>query len=80
MRSEDKIKQQILVVELLKQGRPLTTLELRNDHGIMSPAARILELRRMGRAIRTLWTQARDARGKLRRNGAYILEDEEVTA
>ena len=80
MRNDDKVKQQIIVMDLLKKGRPVPTLEFRNDHGIMSPAARIMELRRMGRAIKTIWTLARDARGKLRRNGAYLLVADEVAA
>ena len=80
MRKDDKVKQQIIVIELLKEGRHVPTLEFRNAHGIMSPAARIMELRRMGRAIKTIWTIARDARGKLRRNGAYLLVDDEAVA
>lgn len=57
---------------LLRHGRA-TTIELREFCNSLCPAARILEMRRMGWSIATLrmWTQ--DAQGRPHRCGLYVL-------
>lgn len=52
---------------------PITTVEARRHLDILHPAQRVMELRRAGYPIETVWvTQATDA-GALHRVGRYIL-------
>jgi helix-turn-helix protein len=57
---------------LIQEGH-LTTLYAREQLGIMSPAARIFELRRNGHMIDTYWTTTVDITGTKHREAAYIL-------
>jgi hypothetical protein len=50
-----------------------TTLQAREDHGILSPACRVLELRRTGHDIRTVWVFQLDAEGRPHRVARYVL-------
>lgn len=60
--------------EALRACGSITTLEARKHLDILSPAPRIMELRRGGKGIRTdLVRQATDC-GKLHRVGLYVLE------
>ena len=52
---------------------PVTTIEARGRLDILSPAARVMELRRSGRRIATIWTHERTDCGKLHRVAKYIL-------
>lgn len=56
------------------QGRGrITTLQARNDLGIMHPAARIQELRESGYDIATYWQLEADATGTQHKQGLYVL-------
>lgn len=62
------------LLQALRAHGSITTLEARKHLDILSPAPRIMELRRAGRGIRTdLVRQATDC-GKLHRVGLYVLE------
>lgn len=55
------------------RNRSLTTLDARRELDVLHPAMRILELRRLGHDIRTVWTtQATDA-GVKHRVARYVL-------
>jgi Helix-turn-helix domain len=51
----------------------VTTLQARENHGILSPACRVLELRRTGHDIRTVWAFQLDAEGRPHRVARYVL-------
>jgi len=50
----------------------LSTLEAREELGIMSPACRVMELRDMGHDIITDWEQQVDVTGTNHRVGVYV--------
>jgi len=52
---------------------PLTTLEARERLNIMHPGGRVLELRRAGYEIVTVWTHATDHDGRPHRVARYVL-------
>lgn len=62
------------VLQHLRTGRSLTTLEAR-ELGIMHPAGRIMELRKRGYSIITYWTIVEAARSK-HRIGKYFLSNQ----
>ncbi|WP_366759873.1 helix-turn-helix domain-containing protein [uncultured Thiodictyon sp.] len=51
--------------------RSLSTLEGRNELGIMHPAARVQELRDSGYRIDTVWTHQTDTTGRRHRVARY---------
>jgi hypothetical protein len=51
----------------------LRTLYAREEMGIMSPAARVLELRKQGHNIVTHWTITIDKAGTKHREAKYVL-------
>lgn len=57
----------------LQTGSPLATSWARQYLHVMSPAARILELRREGYRIDTTWRDVPDASGVIHRQGVYVL-------
>lgn len=61
-----------ILQHLLKAG-PLTTLYAREKMGIMSPSARVLELRQQGYSIITHWTTSTDVSGTKHRVAVYVL-------
>tara|TARA_B110000208_G_scaffold27214_1_gene35612 strand:- start:967 stop:1242 length:276 start_codon:yes stop_codon:yes gene_type:complete len=68
--------QRSLLLDHLKKG-PLTTIQARDELGVMSPAPRVMELRRQGHNIITLRTETVDRTGTKHREGQYILLTEE---
>ena len=68
--------QRSLLLDHLKKG-PLTTIQARDELGVMSPAPRVMELRRQGHNIITLWTETVDRTGTKHREGQYVLLTEE---
>ena len=50
----------------------LSTIQAREQYGIMSPASRVLELRTQGYQIDTCWISEADANGVLHRVGSYV--------
>jgi len=62
-------------LELLRTG-PKSTLQLRRDGDILSPAARVLELKRRGFEIITHWVHQATESGRLHRVALYVLQRE----
>jgi hypothetical protein len=60
------------IVEGLKVHGALTTIEMRRELDVMSPAPRILELRRMGKPIKTEWVSQATESGRKHRVGLYV--------
>jgi hypothetical protein len=61
------------IIAWFNETKPcLTTTEARQKLGIMSPASRIFELKRMGHKISLLWTNQVDTNGVPHRAGEYV--------
>jgi len=67
-----KQQQKFILAYLAANGR-ITTLEARK-HGVMSPASRILELKKLGYNIVGHWVKETDAAGILHRVRVYTLD------
>lgn len=67
-----KYRQRATLYTDLRKG-PVSTIYARETLGIMSPAARIMELRRQGHAIVTRAGQVVDAAGVSHRSAVYVL-------
>lgn len=52
----------------------ISTSEARELLAVMSPAARVMELRRLGYSVMTSWRYLSDAAGVLHRQGVYSLQ------
>ncbi|WP_131779193.1 helix-turn-helix domain-containing protein [Legionella bozemanae] len=50
----------------------LSTLQARNEYGILHPGGRMMELKRKGYHIETHWINEPDTNGVLHRIGLYI--------
>ena len=61
------------IMERLKAQGVLTTIDMRRELDVMSPAPSILELRRNGEPIQTEWVKQAMDSGKLHRVGLYVL-------
>ena len=70
--STDAAAQRQRALEVLRTG-PKSTLQLRRDADILSPAARVLELKRKGFDILTQWVHQPTDCGKLHRVALYVL-------
>lgn len=69
-----KAHQRAALLAALREG-PITTLEARDALGVMHPAARVLELRRLGHVIVTLRRRVVDAEGRAHTSAAYVLNE-----
>ncbi len=56
---------------------PLTTLEARQHLDCMHPAARVMELRKRGFSIDTVWVNDLSLSGETHRVARYVLKAEE---
>ena len=65
--------QRVELLKWLQSHQRITTLQARNELGIMHPAARIQELREAGNNIVTHWERETDATGKEHKQGLYVL-------
>ena len=63
------------VLTALRIG-PATTVQLVREHDILHPPARILQLRKRGFEIATVWVSAETLRGAVHRVGKYVLVGE----
>jgi hypothetical protein len=54
------------------KSQQLSTLDAREELGIMSPACRIMELREMGHVIALEWKHQEDVTGTSHRTGVYV--------
>ncbi len=70
--SESASAQRRRVLDALRSG-PKSTIQLRRDWDILSPAARVLELKRRGSDILTQWVHHATDCGKLHRVALYVL-------
>lgn len=61
------------ILNHLRANGSLTTIEGRSRLDCMHPAQRVLELRRLGHPIITVWTDDFTPEGKIHRVGKYIL-------
>jgi len=65
--------QRLAILNYLQEHGSLTTLQARDELGIMSPASRVLELREQGYRIITYWTTSEDRTGTKHREAKYVL-------
>lgn len=65
--------QRLAILKYLQEHGSLTTLQARDELGIMSPASRVLELREQGHRIITHWTTSEDRTGTKHREAKYVL-------
>ena len=64
--------QRARVLDAMRSG-PKSTIQLRRDWDVLSPAARVLELKRRGFEILTQWVHEATDCGKLHRVALYVL-------
>lgn len=69
----DPAAQRSRVLEFLRRHGSLSTLDARHLIDVMHPAARVMELRRSGHAIATIWTHATTPEGGTHRVARYHL-------
>jgi len=65
--------QQVALLTWLQAHQRITTLQARNELGIMHPAGRVQELRDAGNDIATHWQWEADATGKEHKQALYVL-------
>lgn len=58
---------------------PIDTVTVRHELDILCPAARVLELRRSGHNIETVWVERQTDSGKVHRVALYVLQMDEVS-
>jgi len=71
--SKKSTNQRTKVLNYLREHKRASTLELRRDLGVMSPAPRVQELREMGFNIVTHSRWQRDEQGRPHKQGVYVL-------
>ncbi|TCW63404.1 MULTISPECIES: helix-turn-helix domain-containing protein [Burkholderia] len=71
--SNDAAAQRHRILDFLRQYGSLSTLDARHKIDVLHPAARILELRRIGVEISTIWTQEATPEGGWHRVARYHL-------
>jgi hypothetical protein len=70
---QSRAMQRAALLQWLQAHERITTLQARNELGIMHPAARIQELREAGHNIATYWQWGTDATGRQHKQGLYVL-------
>lgn len=73
----ERARQRQLVLAALRVG-PLSSVEGRERLGVLSPAARVMELRRAGHHITTVRGTRLDEHGRAHRCGIYVLTVVEI--
>ena len=66
-------EQRARVLHYLQTNRSISTLEARHVIDVMHPAARVMELRKLGNDIQTIWSYEINPEGYLHRVGRYVL-------
>jgi len=61
------------------KASPIDTVAARHELDILCPAARVLELRRRGHEIETVWIDRQTDCGKVHRVALYVLKPREVS-
>jgi predicted ArsR family transcriptional regulator len=64
--------QRSTILKYLNEHGSLTTLQCRDELGIMHPAARVRELREAGHKIVTHWVRSEDRTGTKHREARYV--------
>lgn len=67
------------IFRYLEKNHKLSTMEAREQLGILHPCGRVMELRRKGYRIDTHWIKEPDANGVLHRVGLYIYKGRKET-
>ena len=62
------------ILKIFDTSPSLSTLQARNEYGILHPGGRIMELRQKGHRIETYWVLEPDANGVLHRVGLYVYQ------
>ena len=67
------------IIECLRQVKSigLTTIEIRDELNCLHPSGRIMELRKLGYDIRSVWTNGSDYHGRPHRVARYVLFSEQ---
>jgi hypothetical protein len=65
-------RSRILTSLMQLKAKGLTTIEMREELDVMSPAPRVLELREEGHQIETVWTISENAQAHSHRNARYV--------
>lgn len=68
----DGARQRACILQHLRQHGEISTTQSRELYGIMSPACRVLELRRAGHRIDTVRFRAPDANGQTHNQAKYV--------
>ncbi|CAE6862111.1 hypothetical protein R69658_07669 [Paraburkholderia aspalathi] len=71
--SNDADSQRSRLLEFLRKRGSLSTIDARHLIDVMHPAARVMELRRAGYSIVTVWTHATTPEGGIHRVARYRL-------
>ena len=71
---QSRAMQRAALLHWLQSHQRITTLQARNELGIMHPAGRVQELRDAGNDIATHWQWEADATGKEHKQGLYVLQ------
>lgn len=71
--SNDAAAQRSRVLDFLRRHGSLSTLDARHLIDVMHPAARVMELRRFGHDIATIWSQETTPEGGRHRVARYHL-------
>lgn len=64
--------QQERILKIFSQNHSLSTMQARNEYGILHPCGRIKELRQKGHQIETHWIKETDLNGVMHRIGLYV--------
>ncbi|WP_068803373.1 helix-turn-helix domain-containing protein [Thauera phenolivorans] len=70
---QDGARQRACILQHLTLYGQISTTEARERYGIMSPASRVLELRRAGHQIDTVRLRAPDANGQFHNQAKYVM-------
>lgn len=72
--------QRARILKHFETCQKLSTIQARNKYGVLSPAPRMMELKKIGHIIETHWIKEPDANGVLHRVGLYVyLGKQEMT-
>jgi hypothetical protein len=71
--AEDAARQRARLLAYLRRSGSVPTLEARGELGIMHAAGRVLELRRGGWPIVTVWDELTDSTGRVHCVGRFLL-------
>jgi hypothetical protein len=69
-------EQRARVLHYLQTNRSISTLEARHVIDVMHPAARVMELRKLGSDIQTVWAHETNPEGYVHRIARYVLMSE----